>query len=97
MVPPGDEGHTRRAILIPPHIWDELDSYEKNLQAKFIKAFRLMSKDLGHPSLHIEIIKQHGQGLYRARIDQRFRVHFELKGGFYAILAVGPHSIQGIG
>ena len=96
-VPPHDESPTKRAILIPPHLWDELDSYEKNLQSKFIKAFRLISKDAGHPSLHIEIIKQYGQAFYRARVDQRYRVHFEVRGGYYAVLAIGPHSLQGIG
>ena len=97
MVPPNDQSPTRRAILIPPHLWDELDSYEKNLQSKFIKAFRLISRDVSHPSLRIEIIKQYGQALYRARVDQRYRVHFELKGNYYAILAIGPHGLQGIG
>ena len=94
---PHDESPIRRAILIPPHLWDELDSYEKNLQSKFIKAFRLITKDAGHPSLRIEIINQHGQAVYRARVDQRYRVHFELKGNYYAILAICPHRLQGIG
>jgi len=97
MVPPNAESPNKRSILIPPHLWDELDSYEKNLQSKFIKAFRLISKDVGHPSLRIEIIRQYGQALYRDRVDQRYRVHFELKGNYYAILAIGPHSLQGIG
>ena len=97
MVPPGAESPNKRSILIPSHLWDELDSYEKNLQSKFIKAFRLISRDLGHPSLRIEIIKQYGQALYRARVDQQYRVHFELRGSYYAVLAIGPHSLQGIG
>jgi plasmid maintenance system killer protein len=96
-LPPHDESPAKRAILIPPHLWDELDSYEKNLQSKFIKAFRQISKDLGHPALRIEIIKQFGQAFYRARVDQQYRIHFELKGSYYAILAIGPHSLQGIG
>ena len=94
---PDDERFARRAILIPPHLWDELDSYEKNLQSKFIKAFRLISRDVGHPSLRIEIIKLQGRALYRARVDQQHRVHFELNGNYYAILAISPHNLQGIG
>jgi hypothetical protein len=30
-------------------------------------------------------------------VDQRYRVHFELKNNYYVILAIGPHSLQGIG
>lgn len=97
MVPPSDASPDKRSILIPPHLWDELDSYEKNLQSKFIKAFRLISKNIGHPSLRLEIIKQNGQGFYRARVDQRYRIHFELTGNYYAILAIGPHNLRGIG
>ncbi len=97
MAPAHEESPNRRSILIPPHLWDELDSYEKNLQSKFVKAFRLISKELGHPSLRIEIIRQYGQALYRARVEQRYRIHFELKGNYYAVLAIGPHSLQGIG
>lgn len=96
MLPPDDESPARRAILIPPYLWDELDSYEKDLQSQFVKTFRLISKDVGHPSLHIEIVKHRGKAFYRARVDQRHRVHFELKGSYYAILAIGPHSLQGI-
>jgi hypothetical protein len=71
--------------------------YEKNLQSKFVKAFRLISKDVGHPSLRVEIIRQNRQTLYRARVDQRSRIQFELKGNYYAFLAIGSHSLQGIG
>ena len=94
---PDYEDPARRPILIPPRVWDELDSYEKNLQSKFIKAFRLISKDLAHPSLHIEVVRIKGAALYRARVDAQFRVHFELSGNFYAVVAVGPHHLQGIG
>jgi hypothetical protein len=30
-------------------------------------------------------------------VDQRYRIHFELTGNYYAILAIGPHNLQGIG
>jgi hypothetical protein len=30
-------------------------------------------------------------------VDQQYRVHFELRGSYYAVLAIGPHSLQGIG
>jgi hypothetical protein len=78
-------------------VWDELDSYDKKLQSKFIKAFRLISRDLAHPSLHIEVVKIKGAALYRARVDAQFRVHLELIGDFYAVVAIGPHHLQGIG
>ena len=91
------ERSRERAILIPPRIWDELDSYEKNLQTKFIRAFRLVSKNLGHPSLRVELIKQRPQSLYRVRVDPNYRIHLELWTHYYLILAVGPHRLQGIG
>jgi len=78
-------------------VWDELESYEKNLQSKFVKAFRLISKDLGHPSLRIEAVKIKGGAFYRARVSAQFRMHFELRGTFYAVVAIGPHDLQGIG
>ncbi|MGD0693496.1 MAG: hypothetical protein ABSB82_01440 [Terriglobia bacterium] len=43
-----------RSILIATEIWDELDSYDKNLKSKFIRAFRFLSRDVRHPSLRIE-------------------------------------------
>ena len=94
---PDRDEPARRPILVPPLVWDALDSFEKNLQSKVIKALRLISRDLGHPSLHIEIIKSHDRAFYRARVDPKYRIHFELSGRCYAILAIGPHHLQGIG
>ena len=83
--------------MIASEIWDDLDSYDKNLKGKFIRAFRFISRDLQHPSLHIEVIRRGDDILYRARVDPTHRIHFEQQGGFYRILAVGPHRLQGIG
>ncbi len=86
-----------RPILIASEIWDELDSYDKNLKSKFIRAFRFISKDLQHPSLHIEAVRRGNEILYRARVDLKYRIHFEIEANHYRILAVGPHRLQGIG
>jgi mRNA-degrading endonuclease RelE of RelBE toxin-antitoxin system len=94
---PRRESIVSRSILIPPSVWDELDSFDKNLKTKFIRAFKLISRNLGHPSLHIEIIKAQNTSFYRARVDPSHRIHFELKDHYYAILAVGSHRLQGIG
>jgi mRNA-degrading endonuclease RelE of RelBE toxin-antitoxin system len=93
-----DDGPTARAILIPPRIWEEFDSYDKNLKAKFVRTFKFLSRDIHHPSLRIEVIRQGSQSIYRARVDPQYRIHSELhNGGYYAILAIGPHRLQGIG
>lgn len=94
---PSEEERRKRAILIPPNVWDDLDALEKNLKSKFISAFRYISRDIGHPSLRIELIKTGKSGFYRARIDQKYRIHFELQDNKYLILAIGPHRIEGIG
>ena len=88
---------TSRPILITSGIWDELDSYDKNLKAQFIRAFRWISKDLSHPSLRVEVIRQDGDGFYRVRVNPNYRIHFELHGNYYLILAIGPHRLEGIG
>lgn len=88
---------TSRPILIASEIWDELDSYDKNLQSKFIRALRFISRNLQHPSLHIEMIRRGNNVVYRARVDPTHRIHFEQQEGFYRVLALGPHRLQGIG
>jgi len=50
--------HASRQLIIGPHIWEVLDSYDKNLKSKFIRAFRFISRNIGHPSLHLEVIKK---------------------------------------
>jgi hypothetical protein len=86
-----------RAILVGPAIWDELDSSDKNLKSKFIRAFRFLSRDINHPSLHVEYISAGERSFYRARVDPKRRFHFELKESHYVIIAIGPHRLQGIG
>ena len=84
-------------ILVPPRIWQELDSYEKNLKSKFIRAFKFISLDLGHPSLQIKLVKVQNVPVYRVRVDPQHRIHFELAGHYYLILEIGGHQLQGIG
>ena len=91
------ERSRERATLIPPRIWDEPDSYEKNLQTKFIRTFRLVSRNLGHPSLRVELIRQGRESFYRVRVDPNYRIHLELYDDYYLILAIGPHRLEGIG
>jgi mRNA-degrading endonuclease RelE of RelBE toxin-antitoxin system len=86
-----------RPILIGPAIWDELDSFDKNLKSKFIRAFRFLSRDINHPSLQIEYVKVRGSEFYRARVDPKYRFHFERHETEYVILAIGSHRLQGIG
>ncbi len=94
---PRKEQRTSRPILVPAKIWALLDSYDKNLKSKFIRAFRFLSSDMGHPSLRIELIKEGKDAFYRGRVDPQYRFHFELWENYYRILAVGPHHLQGIG
>ena len=78
-------------------IWDELDSYDKNLKSKFIRAFRFLSRDLSHPSLRTEYVKVGDASFYRARVDPKYRLHFERHETHYVILAIGPHRLQEVG
>lgn len=86
-----------RPILVGPDIWEKLDSYDKNLKSKFIRSFRFLSRDMGHPSLRVETIKEEGRAFWRARVDLRYRFHFELLDSYYLILDIGPHRLRGIG
>ena len=86
-----------RSILIGPAIWDEVDSFDKNLKSKFIRAFRFLSRDISHPSLQVEYINDGDRSFCRARVDPKRRFHFELTDLHHVILAVGPHRLQGIG
>jgi mRNA-degrading endonuclease RelE of RelBE toxin-antitoxin system len=86
-----------RPILVGPAIWDQLDSFDKNLKSKFVRAFRFLSRDINHPSLRVEYVKGGDRSFYRARVDAWYRFHFELEGTHYVIIAIGPHRLQGIG
>jgi mRNA-degrading endonuclease RelE of RelBE toxin-antitoxin system len=86
-----------RPILVGPRIWEELDSYDKNLKSKFIRAFRFLSTDISHPSLRVEYIKVGDSSFYRARVDPQYRFHFERQESYYIILAIGLHRLQGVG
>jgi hypothetical protein len=97
MLPQPETSPPSRSVLVPPRIWDVLDSYDKNLQSKFIRAFRFISRDIRHPSLRLELVKMPQSSFFRARVDPKFRIHFELKDGYYLIVAVGSHRLQGIG
>ncbi len=86
-----------RPILVGPRIWEELDSYDKNLKSKFIRAFRFLSGDMGHPSLRSELVREGSDTYWRARVGPQYRFHFEIRENYYVILAIGPHRLQGIG
>jgi len=86
-----------RPIIIGPAIWDQLDSFDKNLKSKFVRAFRFLSRDINHPSLQVEYLKAGDRSFCRARVDPRYRFHFELKEPHNVILAIGPHRLQEIG
>ena len=96
-IPPERAVHSDRPLTIGPQIWDLLDSYDKNLKSKFIRAFRFISRDIGHPSLHLEVVKAGKEAFFRVHVDPKYRIHFELKDNYYLILAIGPHRLQGIG
>jgi hypothetical protein len=91
------EAMASRPILIGPAIWDELDSFDKNLKSKFVRAFRFLSRDISHRSLQVEYVKVGDTRFYRAWVDPRYRFHFERNETHYLILAIGPHRLQGIG
>ena len=86
-----------RPILVGPAIWDELDSFDKNIKSKFVRAFRFLSRDIDYPSLQVEYLKAGDRSYYRARVEPKRRFHFELQGSHYVILAIGPHRLQGFG
>jgi mRNA-degrading endonuclease RelE of RelBE toxin-antitoxin system len=86
-----------RPLLIGPRVWEQLDSYEKNLKSKFIRAFRFLSLDMSHPSLRVELIQLRNDRFYRARVGPDYRIHFDRKEDYHLILAIGPHHLEGIG
>ena len=86
-----------RSITIGPVIWEELDTFDKNLKSKFVRAFRFLSREINQPSLQVEYLKAGNRSFYRARVDLRYRFHLGLKDPHYAIIAVGPLRLQGIG
>ncbi len=93
----GSDEPRRLPILIPPRVWDDLDGFDKNLQSKFIRAFRHISRDLHHPSLQIELVRVGKGAVYRVRADLQHRIHFEARSDCYFILEIGGHRLQGIG
>jgi mRNA-degrading endonuclease RelE of RelBE toxin-antitoxin system len=78
-------------------MWEDLDSYDKNLKSKFVRAFRFLSRDMTHPSLRAEVVREGGDTFWRARVGPNYRFHFELKEPHYVILAISPHRLQRIG
>ncbi len=86
-----------RSILVGPRIWEDLDSYDKILKSKFIRTFRFISEDVGHPSLPTEVVHGGVDTFDCARVDPKYRIHFELRYGYYLILVIVPHPLLGIG
>ncbi|MBI2061185.1 MAG: hypothetical protein HYT87_15705 [Nitrospirae bacterium] len=88
----------RFEIVIPPAELDTVDSWDKNLKSRFIKACCLASGNLFHPSLHTEKIEIGGRPALRSRMDDAHRIHFEIPAsGQLRIRAVGGHRLEGIG
>ncbi|MBI2889956.1 MAG: hypothetical protein HYY13_04130 [Nitrospirae bacterium] len=76
-----------------------MDGWDKNAKSRFIKACRLASVDLSHPSLHTKkVVLPDGSPAIRCRIDDFHRIHFNPPtGGQLRIREVGGHRLEGIG
>lgn len=47
-----------------------------NLSRKFIKACSLLTQNIAHPSLHVELLKPKQDGIYSFRLDRKYRCLF---------------------
>ncbi|MDZ7587626.1 MAG: hypothetical protein U0946_07780 [Patescibacteria group bacterium] len=47
-----------------------------NLSRKFIKACFLLTQNIAHPSLRVELLKPKQDGIYSFRLDRKYRCLF---------------------
>lgn len=67
-------------LKLPPHV-----------QAKVIKALRLLDADFRHPGLQAKRVKG-TVDIYEARVDYRHRMTYQRRGDLLIMRNVGPHD-----
>ena len=61
----------------------------ENIQKKVQKQLRFLSRDPGHPSLHIHKLNDE----WEFYVDIHYRCFFRQKGSIYTLLTVGTHKV----
>jgi mRNA-degrading endonuclease RelE of RelBE toxin-antitoxin system len=63
----------------------------KHVRTKVQKALRLLEADFRHPSLRAKRV-QGTEGIYEARVDQKYRLTYQRRGDWLILRNVGPHD-----
>ena len=79
-------------LLIKPSYLADRSKLSGEIQLKLKKCEELLVKDVRHPSLQTKRVQQQ-DGLFEARVDQRYRVLYCHEGPIIQLLAVGPHDV----
>jgi len=87
-------------IVFSMKVFMKLVNMAKEIIAKVPKAITLYVTDPNHPSLKTRIIRNHDPKIVRCRIDNKYRIHFNLWDSEHKLLYVrdiGGHRLEGIG
>jgi mRNA-degrading endonuclease RelE of RelBE toxin-antitoxin system len=78
-------------ILFTDRFVRAYDRLPDGIRQKVKKALRLLDTDARHPSLRVHPIRGH-QGIYEARVDQKYRMSFEFDGDDKIMRNVDNHN-----
>jgi Txe/YoeB family toxin of Txe-Axe toxin-antitoxin module len=62
-----------------------------NLIKKWLKVETLLTSNLKHPSLNVELLEPKHRGIFSFRIDKKYRALFFVKDGCVEIFAITNH------
>lgn len=66
----------------------------EDIKKKAVKAVRLFTENVLHPSLRLHKLTGKLDGLWSLSIDRNYRVLLRpMKGNSYLFIAIGPHAI----
>ncbi len=64
---------------------------DQKVQRKVLKALRLLGENPRHPSLQVKVV-QGTKGIWEARVDNQYRVTFEMSGDSLTLRNVDNHD-----
>lgn len=63
-----------QVLPLSPRVSQRIKKY--SLSKKFAKQVHLLTSNLYHPNLHVELLEPKDHGIYSFRIDRKFRALF---------------------
>jgi mRNA-degrading endonuclease YafQ of YafQ-DinJ toxin-antitoxin module len=82
----------RELTVVQPDFLRQANELQKDTKAKLIKALHLLAHDFRHPSLQCKKIQGAVNDVYECRVDQCFRLIYDITGATIRCWYVGDHD-----